>query len=281
MTTMTRPGTADSSRAPAPAVRRSQLWRDAVAAEWLKLRTLRSTYAFLAGGAAATLLGMLILFLLVGSFDGASAAEQANYETADLTVVVMPFVTFFLASIAAMSITTEFTTGSIGPGLLAVPQRRILLGAKATTAAAVGLIGGLLFALLALAGATLLLGDRPAPLNPWPSWTHALPTVACAALVVMVTSIVALGLGVVLRSTASALVTLGGLVLVAPVFAHFLPTTWHLRFASVLLPNLTPQLAGADHPYLLSPAGALVMLLAYVGVALGAGLIAFGRRDAT
>jgi hypothetical protein len=282
MTTLrNRPGTADTSSAAAPTVPRSRVFRDAVAAEWMKIRTLRSTYAFLAGGVAATLLGMLILFLLISSFDQATAAEQANYETADPTVVVMPFVMFFVGSIGGMLITSEFTTGSIGPGLLAVPQRRVLLGAKATVAAAAGVLGGLLFALLAFAGATLLLGDRPAPLNPWQTWTDAMPTVFSAALVVMVTSTVALGLGAVLRSTASTLVTLGGLVLVAPIFAHFLPTTWQLRFGSILLPNLTPQLVGGNHPYVLSQAGAVAVTVVYVVVALGAGALSFSRRDAS
>jgi ABC-type transport system involved in multi-copper enzyme maturation permease subunit len=269
--------TAATTSAPAPAVPRSRVFRDAVAAECMKLRTLRSTYAFLTGGVAATLLGMGILFLLIQSFDQAKAADQANYETADVTVVVMPFVMFFVGSIGAMVITSEFTTGSIGPSLLAVPRRRVLLGAKATVAAAAGILSGLLFALLAFAGATLLLGDRPAPLNPWQTWTDAMPTVLCAALTVLVTSTVALGLGAVLRSTASTLVTLGGLVLVAPIFAHFLPTTWQLRFGSILLPNLTPQLAGSNHPYLLSQAGAAAVMVVYVVVALGAGALRFSR----
>ncbi|WP_422769776.1 ABC transporter permease [Plantactinospora sp. WMMC1484] len=261
-----------------PAVR---VFRDAVAAEWCKLGTLRSTYAFLAGCVAATLFGMLVLYFLIEAYDRSTAAEQANFETADPTVVVMPMVAFFLGSIGATSIASEFTTGSIGPGLLAVPQRLVLLGAKAVTAAAVGLLGGLLFALLADVGAILLLGGRPAPLNPWPAWTDVIPTVCCAALVVMVTGILGLGLGAVLRSTASTLVSLGGLVLVSPIFAHFLPTAWQLRFGSVLLPNLTPQLAGSDHPWLLSRTGAVAVLVGYVVVALGAGSYSFCRRDAS
>jgi ABC-2 type transport system permease protein len=257
------------------------VFRDAVAAEWMKLRTVRSTYAFLAGGVAATLLGMLILFLLIRSFDQAAVAEQANYETADPAVVVMPFVMFFVGSIGAMSVAGEFTTGSIGPSLLAVPQRRILLGAKAAVAGGVGLVGGLLFAGLSAAGATLLLGGRPAPLNPWPTWTDAVAPVFSEALVVLVTCVVAAGLGAVLRSTAASLVTLGCLVLVAPIFAHFLPTTWQLRFGSILLPNLAPQVAGSNHPYLLSPAGATAVLAGYVVIALAAGTLSFRRRDAS
>jgi ABC-2 type transport system permease protein len=255
--------------------------RDAVAAEWLKLRSVRSTWAFLAGGVAATLLGMLVLSLLVQAFDQDTPADQANYETADPTVVVMPFVMFLVGSIGALSITGEFGTGTIGPGLLAVPRRRVLLAAKAVVTGAVGGAAGLVFALLAVAGAMLLLGDRPAPLNPWPHWSAAVPTVLCSAVVVLVTTAVALGVGALLRSTAAALTSLGGLVLVAPVFAHFLPAQWHLRLASVLLPNLAPQLAGGEHAYLLSPVGAAAVLAGYAVVALGAGALALDRRDAT
>ncbi|MBB2947005.1 ABC-type transport system involved in multi-copper enzyme maturation permease subunit [Actinoplanes lutulentus] len=250
-------------------------------AEWLKLRTVRSTYAFLAAAVAAGLLGMLILVLLIGSYDQAPAADRANFETADITVVVMPFVTFFLAAIAALSITGEFATGTIGPSLLAVPRRRDLLRAKVAVAMTGGFGAGLLIAAATTAGAMLLLGARPAPLNPWPHWSDAVPTVLSAAVVVMVTSAVAAGLGTILRSTATTLVTLGGLILVAPVFAHFLPTVWHLRFASVLLPNLTPQLAGGEHPYVFSPGGAAAVAAGYLVIALGAAAISLQRRDAS
>jgi ABC-2 type transport system permease protein len=267
----TRP---DTAAAPVPGG-----FRDAVAAEWMKVRTLRSTWAFLAGGVIATAMGALILFFLVQSYDAATPADRANFETADPTVVTMPFVTFFVGAIGALLITSEYTTRSIGPALLAVPQRRLLIGAKATVAGLVGLGGGALFSLLAFADARLLLGDRPGPINPWPQWTDAVPTVLCATLIVTVTCLVAMGLGTLVRSTATALTTLGGLVLVAPIFAHFLPTVWQLRLASVLLPNLTPQLAGSDHPYLLSQGGAAAVTAGYVLLALTSGAIAFSRRD--
>ncbi|MCO1654833.1 ABC transporter permease [Pseudonocardia humida] len=264
----------------APTAPRPPAFRDAVAAEWMKLRTVRTTYALLAGAAAATLLGLTVLALLVQDYDRAAPAERAAFEAADPTVAVMPFVGFLIGSIGAMVITSEYTTGSIGPGLLAVPQRGLLLGAKATVAATVGAIGGLLFALLSCVGTIVLLGDRPAPLNPWPTWTDAVPTVVGAALVVLTTSAVALGLGAVLRSTAATLVTLGGLGLVVPMFAHALPTTLHLLLASILIPNLAPQLAGADHPYLLSPVGAAAAAVVWVVAALAAGAFALDRRDA-
>lgn len=276
----TRPDTVDSITTPAVDPPLSGSFRDAVAAELMKVRTLRSTWAFLAGGVIATALGAMILYFLVQSYDAASLADRANYETADPTVVTMPFVMFFVGAIGAMLITSEYTTRSIGPALLAVPQRRLLLGAKATVTGLVGLGCGAVFALLAFAAARLLLGNRPKPINPWPQWTDAIPTVLCATLIVLATCLVAMGLGAVLRSTAATLTTLGALVLVAPIFAHFLPTVWQLRLASILLPNLTPQLAGSNHPYLLSQGGAAAVTATYVLLALTAGAISFKRRDA-
>lgn len=279
-TVQNRPDTSANRTTPAVCAPGSSTFRDAVAAEWLKVRTLRSTWAFLAGGVAVTALGALILFTLVQSYDAATPADRANYETADPTVVTMPFVMFFVGAIGAMLITSEYTTRSIGPALLAVPQRRLLLGAKATVTGLVGLGCGAVFALLAFAAARLLLGNRPKPINPWPQWTDAIPTVLCATLIVLATCLVAMGLGAVLRSTAATLTTLGALVLVAPIFAHFLPTVWQLRLASILLPNLTPQLAGSNHPYLLSQGGAAAVTATYVLLALTAGAISFKRRDA-
>jgi ABC-2 type transport system permease protein len=281
MTTLQHHKDTNSLRtSPAAVASRSRTFHDAAAAEWMKVRTLRSTWAFLAGGVSATGLGALILFFLVQSYDAASPADRANYETADPTVVTMPFVMFFVGAIGAMLVTSEYTTRSVGPALLAVPQRHLLFGAKATVAGLIGLGCGAVFALLAFADARLMLGNRPKPINPWPQWTDAIPTVLCSTLIVAVTCLVAMGVGAVVRSTAAALTSLGALVLVAPVFAHFLPTVWHLRLASVLLPNLTPQLAGGNHPYLLSQGGAVAVTAAYVLVALLAGAISFKRRDA-
>lgn len=262
------------------AVPRSSVFGDAVRAELLKLRSLRSTHAFLAGGVLATALGALIVFVLVRSYDTATATTRAHFEPVDPTVVTIPFVMFFVGAIAAMLITTEYATRSIGPTLIAVPQRHILVGAKATVAALLGLGCGVVFSLLSFVDARALFGDRPAPFNPWPRWSDGIPTVLAAALMVLVTCLVALGLGALVRSTAAALTTLGTLVLVAPIFAHFLPTAWELRFGSILLPNLTPQLAGGNDPYLLPPGGAAAVAAAYVLLSLGGGIVAFIRRDA-
>ncbi len=254
--------------------------KDVVAAEWLKLRTIRSTWAVWGGAAVSTLIGLVVLITHVGSYDRASPEEQASFEGADPAVLVMPVVAFFIGCLGALAVTTEFSTGSIGPSLVAVPRRRMLLAAKTVLVTCVAFAGGVLFAGLSQVVALLVLGDRPAPLNPWAHWWDAIPSAAGTAVTTLVTGLVALGLGAAIRSTTATVTVIVALTLVIPSFAHFLPAPLHLWVASVLIPNLAPQVVGAESAYLLSPPAAAAVLACYVVVALGAGWLAFSRRDA-
>ncbi|WP_386377903.1 ABC transporter permease [Streptosporangium lutulentum] len=253
--------------------------KDVVAAEWLKLRTMRSTWAVWSGAAASTLIGLVILVIHVGSYDRAPLEERAAFESADPAVLVMPVVAFFIGCLGALAITTEFSTGSIASSLVAVPQRRMLLAAKAVVVTCVAFACGVLFAGLSQVAAMLILGDRPAPLNPWVHWWDAVPSAAGTAVTTLATGLVALGFGAVLRSAAATVAVIGALTLVVPMFAHVLPEPVHLWVASVLIPNLAPQIAGAESAYLLSPTAATAVLAFYVVVALGAASLGFSHRD--
>lgn len=264
---------------PEIAVSRLSSVKDVVAAEWLKLRTVRSTWLVWAAAAASSLIGLVILMIHVGAYDQAPPEEQASFEGADPAVMVMPFVAFFIGVLGALAITTEFSTGCLGPSLVAVPQRRMLMAAKTAVVTCVAFASGVLFAGLSQIVAMLILGDRPAPLNPWPHWWEAASSAAGTAITTLATGLVALGLGALLRSTTATVTVIGALTVVVPSMAHFLPESLHLWVASVLIPNLAPQIVGAESAYLLSPPAATAVLAFYVVVALGAGGLSLSRRD--
>ncbi|WP_143043736.1 ABC transporter permease [Nonomuraea jiangxiensis] len=252
---------------------------DVVAAEWLKLRTLRSTWAVWAAATASSLLALLVLIIHVGSYDQAPPQERASFEGADPAVMVMPFVAFFIGVVGALAITTEFSTGSLGPSLAAVPRRWTLLAAKIVVVTCVASASGVLLAGLSQIVAILVLGDRPPPLNPWTNGWEAAASATGTAVTTLATGLVALGLGAVLRSTTATVTAIGAFTVVLPSFAHFLPDALHLWVASMLIPNLAPQIVGADSAYLLSPPAAIAVLAFYVVVALGAGGLSLSRRD--
>jgi hypothetical protein len=97
---------------------------------------------------------------------------------------------------------------------------------------------------------------------------------------VALVSWVGLGLGLILRSTAGALVTLCALMFVVPVFATLLPASWNDRAVAVTLPYLAPQLSRTIPNAPLTPTWALVAMVGYLVVALGGGAVALFRRDA-
>lgn len=253
---------------------------DLLRAEWLKLRTVRAAYVALGGALLAAVTGTLVVLAVVGAYDASAPAERAAFERADPMVVVMPFVSFFVGMLGGLAMTVEYGTRGITASLLAVPRRGALYAAKAVVVAATTLAAGTVLAVASTLAAGAILGDRPAPINPWTSVPDAVPSALAAGLAVMIAGLVALGLGAVTRSTAATVGLLGALTLVVPVFAHFLPSPWHVRLASVLLPNLAPQVVGGDSAYLLSPSAALAVLTAYAVLALAAGLVALTRRDA-
>lgn len=254
---------------------------DLLRSEWLKLRTMRATYLALAGAVLALLAGTAIVLTTVAAYDASTPAERADFDPANPLVTVLPFAIYFIGMLGGLTMTVEYGTRSIAASLLAVPRRRDLLTAKTLVVAATTAMSGTTVAVTSTAAAWLIIGNRPAPINPWTTATDALSSILSGALVVTVTGLVALGLGTVLRSTAATVGVLGAITLVVPIFAHFLPAPWHLRLASVLLPNLASQVAGTeDTPYLFSPPIAFVVLMAYAAVALTAGLVSLTRRDA-
>jgi hypothetical protein len=101
-------------------------------------------------------------------------------------------------------------------------------------------------------------------------------------LLVTVGGLIALGIGAVIRSTAGMLVSMITLLLILPSIAGFLPNPWDIRVAAVLPLNLATALANSTATISspLSPLGAGLLMIGYVVLALGTGLLVFSKRDA-
>lgn len=256
---------------------------DVIASEWAKVRSLRSTYYLLGVTLLAIVVGAVLSMLIVTSWDQASTADKAHFPGADAGVVVLPFVLCVLAAFGGMVITGEYGSGMMRTSLVAAPQRRALLLGKAAVVAVVAFVVGQVVSF----GITLIelavIGNRPAPINPWPHGfaSAAMPAFATGLLVAVV-ALVALGLGTVIRSTAGTLVTMITLLFILPSVVAFLPSPWDIRIAAVLPLNLATALANSTTTISspLSPLGAGLLMVGYVVVSLGAGAIAFTKRDA-
>lgn len=248
--------------------------------EWLKLRSVRSTWFVLLAIAVVMVLASWMAYSGSRIWDDLSAEEQARFQAAPIELTVLPFVQFCLALLGVLTVSSEYGSGQIRASLVAVPRRLRLLAGKAVMVGLAGLVAGTASMVGTFAIARAIVGDRPMSPGYVTPVADELPMVLVSGASVLVFALLGLGLGTLLRSAAGAIVVLVALVFVLPTFAAFLPSPWDERISSVLLPNLPGQVV--DYPLgvdLLPPVVAGGVLAAYLVVGLGAAAFALARRD--
>jgi hypothetical protein len=263
-----------------------------IRAEWIKLRSLRSTWN--------SLLVTVVFVVGLGVLFSALRAHRFNQENAnvrfrgpgpigglerilDPTLVSLRGV--FLAQLAigvlgVLVITGEYSTGMIRSSLAAVPRRYPVLFAKALVFGVTALVLTELAAFLAF-----LLGQqalKSTHLQATLSTPNALRAVIGAGLYLTLIGLLAVGLGFVIRNTAGAIAGVFGIVLVLPLLANALPTPYSTDVSKYLPLNAGTQIlmTGNYDSNQLSPWGGIGVMALYAVVALVVGLIVLMRRDA-
>lgn len=272
--------------------------RRVIDSEWIKLRSLRSSWWSI-GVALLASIGLGILF---ADLRGADLVKHGGFEP-DQTALSLRG--FYLAQLAVgvlgvLFVTGEYSTGMIRATLSAVPTRVPVWIGKITVFAAVIFGVTLVAAFIAFLGGQAVLSQYHttgfqvgpgqvalpglgSPHTLGVSITHdgSLRAIFGAALYMMGVGLLGLGCGFIVRNTGAAIATLFGLLLVLPLLAQALPTSLDQHISKYL-----PLLAGTQGMTTLtatdalSPWAGLGVFAIYVVVALGAGLYVLRRRDA-
>lgn len=247
-----------------------------VRSEWIKLRSLRSTWWTLLGAVVAMVgLGALFSsFTRTGGDQGPGGAldpagtSLGGYNLAQLAVGVL----------GVLMVTGEYSTGTIRTSLAAVPKRVPVVLAKMAVLAMT-----LLTTMLVASFGAFFLGQ-------WLLSRHGASTTIGApgvlrvvigtALYLTVIGLLGATLGWLLRRGAGALATLFGLLLVLPILGALLPKSW----SDVFVPYLPSSLGGdllAVQPVTgsLGPWTWFALLCGYVVVLAAAGAVLLRRRD--
>jgi hypothetical protein len=253
--------------------------RTILSSEWLKLRSVTSTYHALGVAALTVVLGMIWTFYVSGLAD-----ERGSLRAAAPEQGFLPLIQISLAVLGVLAITAEQGSGMIRTSLTVVPKRGNLLLAKAGVVAALTFVAANSIIILTYVTSRVIAGDRHLQFNE-SSLANDLPMLLASGLSVTVLALVGLGLGVATRSTAGAIVSVVSLLFVLPGIANYLPAPWNTRVAALMLPNLVPQIADQRLSRrlgdgFLPPWAALAVLVTYAIVALAAGFYLFRRRDA-
>jgi ABC-2 type transport system permease protein len=246
--------------------------------EWIKLRSVRSTW-WAVGGA-------VLAMAVAAALDGTSTANEMAAEAAppgsamyvSLATSGVNFVQFIVPVPAMLLITSEYASRSITLSLQCVPARTRLLLGKAGIVAAFGFVVGTLLGVVGVGVGVPALGEYGQF-----SAAETVRSVLAIGLYSGLISVVALGVGTLTRSSAATVSMLFLLLLVASTLlggvGEAMGWDW-LVTISAYFPDIAGRtfITGADQPY--SPLIGLLILTGWAVATFLAGAVALNIRDA-
>jgi len=278
-----------SDRAPAPnatAPARAE-WRSAVqsqpvslgramTAEWVKFRSLKSSWLIL----ASALVGLIAIALAI-AYNTRNPGPGLDPEDLAVSATLQGFHLgeLLLGALGVLVVTAEYSSGTIRTTLVAVPRRLPVLWAKFLVVIPLVTATMLIGAFVAFVSSQALLAHyRPAASLSDPG---ALRAVIGTAIYLGALTTLGSAIGWMVRSTPGALVTYLGLTLVVPVIVGNLLGSFGRSVAKYL-----PSEAGMSFvtsvrlPDLLSPTAGAFVLAAWVVLSVAVAAVVLRRRDA-
>lgn len=249
-------------------------------AEWVKLRTLRSTWITLLAAIAVLILGAaLIANHLHGNL--ASPDPGKHLQADDRDVLTTPFRAFgitqlIIGVLGVLAVSGEYATGMIRATFSAVPKRLAVLAAKLVIFGALAFVAMLVATVAAFFVAQGVLGSYGVGLGS----ANALRVVAALAGYLALVGVIGLGVGFIVRSTAGGVASLVGILLVAPGILEALGSSWSSTTAHYL-PLEAGQAMFSNTPgQTLSPLGGTLVVLTWAAAAAIGAAITVSTRDA-
>lgn len=250
--------------------------RGAMNAEWVKFRSLKSSWLIL----ASAFLSLIVIALVIAyntrnpghglaPEDLASSATLQGFHLSEL----------LLGALGVLVVTAEYSSGTIRTSLVGVPRRLPVLWAKLVVVTPLVIVTMLIAAFVAfLSSQALLAHYRPAASLSDPGTLRAVIGTAF-----YLGALTALGgaIGWIVRSTPGALVTYLGLTLVVPVIVGNLMGSFGRSVAKYLPSESGMSLVTSVRlPDLLGPTAGGLVLAAWVAASIAVAAVLLRRRDA-
>jgi ABC-2 type transport system permease protein len=251
-----------------------------MAAEWTKLRTLRSS-GWTLGAMVVASIGLAILIAASDAhgYSTLSAAEKAGWDPTNESLAGTIFGQLAIAVFGVLAITGEYASGTIRSSIAAEPRRTPLLAAKAVVYGGVALVAGELISLLAFfIGQPIIARHAPHATIGQPGVARA---VLFAGVYLALICLISLGIATLVRHTAGAITAVVALLLVLPPLSAALPGSLQNSVGKFLPMQIGGNSMGAvvRVPHALSPLVGAATLTLYAVVALVIAGWALARRD--
>ena len=215
----------------------------------------------------------------VGSARGEDVAPPGGTPPDPLLPALLSqeYAVIAVAVLGVLSFSSEFGTGLIRTTFAAMPRRRAVLAAKATVTGVVTLIAGEVVAFSSFfADQAVLSGHHLGVSLSRPGVPGA---VLAAGALLCVCALIGVALGAIVRHTAGGIAAAIG-VIVLPAIVALLRPPWSDRIGRFTLLDAARQVTALHpQPDLFTPAGSVLVLLAWPAVALAAAALLITRRD--
>ena len=251
-----------------------------LASEWTKLRSVRSTVWSLAALAVVTIgLGALISAVTNSRWRTFSFVDRLTFDPTSRSLRGVFLAQLAIGVLGILVITSEYGTGMIRSTLAAVPNRPVVLAAKAIVFGLVALVVSEAVTFVAfLVGQSLFTSPVPHATLGQPGVLRA---VIGSGLYLAVLGLLAMGIGSLIRHTAGAISTFVGLLLILPLLLQAFPTSVQAALGKYLpLTIIQAMISVQPIPKTFAPWDGLLLLCGYALVVLLAAGALFVKRDA-
>jgi ABC-2 type transport system permease protein len=253
---------------------------DVLRSEFLKLRTVRSTYWTLLAAAIATIgLSVIVCAIYAAQCATLNANSRATFDPISSSLAGGFLAQLAIGVLGVLVITSEYGSGMIRETFAAVPQRLTVLFCKAAVFAGVTLVVTTAASFVAFFVGQAILSTKGIGVGI--GAPGALRTVVGTGLYLAILGLLALGLGAIIRRTAGAIAALFGVIFVLPALSALLPSSMDV-IQKFLPSNAGQALIGgsARGSGDLSPWVGFAVFCLYAVVALTVAGVTLVRRDA-
>ena len=257
--------------------------RDALRAEWTKLRTVPGTVWLL--------LAIITLTVALGVVADAASrcpSGRCHLDPAKTSLAGIYLSQAIVVILAASAISSEYSSGMIRVTFTAMPRRTTVLAAKAVTMVTLALAAGIPAVLGSwLAGRLILPGHGFTAAHGYPPLSLSdgpvLRAAAGSVLYLALIALLSLGVAAAVRDTAVAIGAVLGLLYVFPIVTTVLGSSHlarHLQQIAPMTAGLAIEATTGLRSLPISPWAGLGVLAAWAAAALLAGVLLIRFRDA-
>jgi ABC-2 type transport system permease protein len=259
---------------------RAATFGDVLRSEWVKLRSVRSTFwALTVTVVLGVGLGAVISTVTAHAYAKMTVSGKLSWDPTGVSQAGVAIASLAIVVLGVLCISSEYSSGMIRTSLIAVPKRGRVLAAKSLIFAGVTFVVGEVTCFAAFfVGQSLISGHAPHAALGDPGVARA---IAGGGLYLAALAALSVAAGTLLRHPAAAIASMIAVLLVLPGIAQALPDSWRNPVNEFWPTQAGEQLTSVHHAaHALQPWPGFGVMCLFVAIVYAIAWTLLDRRDA-